>query len=236
MHSRMSQPARNRTVEEFKAAASGVLFASDVVGRGMDFPDIGLVVQVGLPSDKEQYVHRVGRTGRAGKLGRAVMVLIPEERRFVQKNPEFPIRNASLPDIEGTRSRQIIDQALANVPEAAKVQAYVSFLGFTKTLTKVHGLPAAGVVALANRYAASLGLASPPVLEAQTVGKMGLKGVPGLNVRSGGGGGGGGGGGRRGRGGGRGAGAGAGGGGGGGNGGGAPGGQPNKKRTFSKRD
>jgi len=96
MHSRMSQPARNKTVEEFKVAKSGVMFASDVVGRGMDFPDIGLVIQIGLPMDKEQYVHRVGRTGRAGKLGRAVMVLIPEEMKFVQKNPEFPMKTAGL--------------------------------------------------------------------------------------------------------------------------------------------
>lgn len=96
MHSRMSQPARNRTVEDFKVAKSGVMFASDVVGRGMDFPDIGLVVQIGLPSDSEQYVHRVGRTGRAGKLGRAVMILIPEEMRFVQKNPAFPMKTAGL--------------------------------------------------------------------------------------------------------------------------------------------
>ncbi|KAB5559609.1 P-loop containing nucleoside triphosphate hydrolase protein [Coniochaeta sp. 2T2.1] len=96
MHSRLSQPARNRTVEEFKVTTSGVMFASDVVGRGMDFPDISVVVQIGLPSDSEQYVHRVGRTGRAGKLGRAVMILIPEEMRFLQKNPEFPIKTASL--------------------------------------------------------------------------------------------------------------------------------------------
>lgn len=96
MHSRMSQPARNRTVEQFKEAKSGLLFASDVVGRGMDFPDISLVVQIGLPSDSEQYVHRVGRTGRAGKLGRAVMILIPEEMRFVEKNPKLPIKTASL--------------------------------------------------------------------------------------------------------------------------------------------
>jgi ATP-dependent RNA helicase MSS116 len=97
MHSRMSQPARNRTVEEFKVARSGVMFASDVVGRGMDFPDIGLVIQIGLPMDKEQYVHRVGRTGRAGKLGRAVMILkMPEEMKFVQKNPEFPMKPAAL--------------------------------------------------------------------------------------------------------------------------------------------
>ena len=87
----MSQPARSKTVEAFKKAGSGLLFASDVVGRGMDFPDIGLVVQVGIPMNKEQYVHRVGRTGRAGKTGRAVMILAPEEMIWLEKCPEFPI-------------------------------------------------------------------------------------------------------------------------------------------------
>lgn len=93
MQSRMAQAARTRTVEEFKATDRGLLFASDVVGRGMDFPDIDLVVQMGVPSDKEQYVHRVGRTGRAGKGGRAVIILAPEEMWFVKNNPEFPIEN-----------------------------------------------------------------------------------------------------------------------------------------------
>lgn len=94
MHSRMTQAQRTRTVEEFKATDRGIMFASDVVGRGMDFPDIGLVIQVGGPAEKEQYVHRVGRTGRAGKLdGRATMILTPEEMYFVKECPEFPIKN-----------------------------------------------------------------------------------------------------------------------------------------------
>jgi ATP-dependent RNA helicase MSS116 len=150
------------------------------------------------------------------------------------------------------------------VEETSKNQAYVSFLGFTKSMTKIHGLSPADLVAMANRYSASLGLAEPPVLEARTVGKMGLKGVPGLNVESGGAKGGRGGGGRGGFGGGPGRGAPGGGpgrgfggfggqapgggppgrasaraSGGFGDGaprGGAPGGQQNKKRTFSKRE
>ena len=93
MQSRMSQSQRTRTVEEFKETDRGLLFASDVVGRGMDFPDINLVVQIGVPGEKDQYVHRVGRTGRAGKVGEAVMVLAPEEMWFVHNNPEFPIKN-----------------------------------------------------------------------------------------------------------------------------------------------
>jgi len=185
MHSRLSQTQRNRTVEEFKAATSGLLFASDVVGRGMDFPDIGLVVQIGLPLDKEQYVHRVGRTGRAGKKGRAIMILIPDEMNFYRRNREFPIKQIKFdhPKAEAIPSEEIIAKALANVPDQTKSQAYIAFLGFTKTLKRVHGLDAPAVVQLANRFATlAMGMDEPPPVEASTVGKMGLKGVPGLII------------------------------------------------------
>jgi ATP-dependent RNA helicase MSS116 len=92
----MSQSARTQTSEAFRAAEKALLFASDVVGRGMDYPDVDLVVQVGLPMNSEQYVHRVGRTGRAGKGGRAVMILAPEEMGFIRKNPQFPIEKTEL--------------------------------------------------------------------------------------------------------------------------------------------
>ncbi|KAK0652391.1 P-loop containing nucleoside triphosphate hydrolase protein [Cercophora newfieldiana] len=187
MHSRMGQASRNRTVEEFKAATQGLLFASDVVGRGMDFPDIGLVVQIGLTTDKDQYVHRVGRTGRAGKTGRAVMIMTPEDMPFVRKNPQFPIKTVEFthPKAATIPSAEIIQKALEKVPLQTKEQAYVAFLGFTKALKKIHGLDAPLVVKLANRFSESLGLEEPPALEPSTVGKMGLKGVPGLTIKRG---------------------------------------------------
>jgi ATP-dependent RNA helicase MSS116 len=57
----------------------------------MDFPNVSLVVQLGLPSDSEQYVHRVGRTARAGRDGRAVIILFSNESFFVHTNPSLPI-------------------------------------------------------------------------------------------------------------------------------------------------
>ena len=69
IHSRKSQPQRTRVAEQFRAGSRMLLFTSDVSARGMDYPDVTAVVQVGLPSDKAQYVHRLGRTARAGKAG-----------------------------------------------------------------------------------------------------------------------------------------------------------------------
>lgn len=58
IHSRKSQSARNSAAEAFKSAKGGVLFSSDVTARGMDFPNVTSVIQVGLPASPEQYIHR----------------------------------------------------------------------------------------------------------------------------------------------------------------------------------
>lgn len=58
IHSRKSQSQRNAAAEAFKVAQSGILFSSDVTARGMDFPHVTTVVQIGLPANAEQYIHR----------------------------------------------------------------------------------------------------------------------------------------------------------------------------------
>jgi ATP-dependent RNA helicase MSS116 len=183
LHSRMSQPARTRTTNEFKDAPSGILFASDVVGRGMDFPNVGLVIQLGLPSSTEQYIHRVGRTARAGKDGRAVTILFENESFFVKVNPSLPIKPYPSPLTANLAEYQAqIDRALTYVDEEAKAKAYQAFLGYNKTYLKKLKLDSKGLVQLANQYARAMGCPEPPLIEKRVVGKMGLKGVPGLRI------------------------------------------------------
>jgi ATP-dependent RNA helicase MSS116 len=185
LHSRMSQPMRTRTTAAFKETNSGILFASDVVGRGMDFPNVGLVVQVGLPSSTEQYVHRVGRTARAGKDGRAVLVLFEKEAFFPKINRTLPIQPYPVdftPKLAAHESS--IQRAFMNVEEEAKAKAYQAFLGYNKTFLKKLQMQPADLVRVANAYAASMGCPEPPLMEKSTIGKMGLKGVPGLRIGS----------------------------------------------------
>ena len=78
LHSDMTQNQRRSAHAAF-AARGGVLVASDVIGRGVDFPDVSLVVQIGVAQDLDQVVHRVGRTGRAGRPGEAVTLLGTDE-------------------------------------------------------------------------------------------------------------------------------------------------------------
>jgi ATP-dependent RNA helicase MSS116 len=183
LQSRLSQNARTRTTNEFKAASAGLMFASDVIGRGMDFPNVSLVVQVGLPSNGEQYVHRVGRTARAGNEGRAVILLTQRESFFLKINKQLPISPYphNISGTADTAAGQVV-AAFDSVDEATRTKAYQAWLGFHKTFTKQLQLNNEGLVAAANDYAEAMGMPEPPLLDKQVVGKMGLRGVPGLNV------------------------------------------------------
>ncbi|WP_320674855.1 DEAD/DEAH box helicase [Prochlorococcus sp. MIT 1341] len=77
------QNQRERTVESLKNGRVNVLVATDVAARGLDVDRVGLVVNYDIPFDSEAYVHRIGRTGRAGRKGEAILFINPRERRFV---------------------------------------------------------------------------------------------------------------------------------------------------------
>lgn len=191
MHSRLSQSARTKTTTQFKEAASGIMFASDVIGRGMDFPNVDLIIQVGLPSNGEQYVHRVGRTARAGNDGRAIILLTQAESFFLRNNRHLPIKPHPQTDAinaDASSCADAVTQALYGVDEEVKQRAYSSFLGFFagSGLMKQLRLDKPGLVQLANEMAVKgMACPGPPPMDKKVVGKMGLKGVPGFNYGSG---------------------------------------------------
>ena len=69
IHGDMSQEARNQAAADFKAGIVPLLVATDVAARGLDIPDVEVVINYSFPLTVEDYVHRIGRTGRAGKAG-----------------------------------------------------------------------------------------------------------------------------------------------------------------------
>lgn len=79
IHGDMHQGARNRTITDFKANKYRILIATDVVGRGIDISDVTLIINYDVPEFSDDYVHRVGRTGRMGKEGVAYTFVTPEE-------------------------------------------------------------------------------------------------------------------------------------------------------------
>lgn len=80
----LPQAQRTRTLSAFRDGTIKTLVSTDVAARGIDVPDIELVIHADLPADRDTYVHRSGRTGRAGRTGRSVMLVAPRTRRRVE--------------------------------------------------------------------------------------------------------------------------------------------------------
>ncbi|MGB5445453.1 MAG: DEAD/DEAH box helicase [Psychromonas sp.] len=80
----MNQQVRERTIARLKSGGLDILVATDVAARGLDVERLSLVVNYDIPTDTESYVHRIGRTGRAGRKGKAILFAAPRERRLLK--------------------------------------------------------------------------------------------------------------------------------------------------------
>ncbi len=85
LHGGLSQAVRNRVLGAFRDGTMSVLVATDVAARGIHVDDVGLIVQVDPPKDHKDYLHRAGRTARAGEQGAVVMLALPHQRRMVTR-------------------------------------------------------------------------------------------------------------------------------------------------------
>jgi ATP-dependent RNA helicase MSS116 len=209
LHSKKTQGYRNRVSDEFRKATTGVLFTSDVSARGVDYPNVSHVIQFGMPENREQYIHRLGRTGRGGSKGKGWLVLQDWEATFLKelKGVDIP-RNDDLlakfteddiPEDSQTIIREVQRRVRGGdgVLSKSASAAYAAFLGYYKSQMKRMNMRSAEqLVDIANDFAFSSGFKEPPQLQKSTVSKMGLKGVHGLNIGAGDSGGRGGGGGR----------------------------------------
>ncbi len=82
IHGDLRQSQRMETLEAFKDGTLKLLVASDVAARGLDVPDVSHVLNFDVPSHAEDYVHRIGRTGRAGRKGETVMLVTPGDKKY----------------------------------------------------------------------------------------------------------------------------------------------------------
>ncbi|KAA3600046.1 MAG: DEAD/DEAH box helicase [Candidatus Scalindua sp. AMX11] len=102
LHGDMSQSQREKILIKFKKQMLNILVATDVAARGIDVQNLTHVINFSLPQDPESYVHRIGRTGRAGKGGNAITFITPEEYRklqFIKREAKTDIRKAKLPKV-----------------------------------------------------------------------------------------------------------------------------------------
>jgi len=105
----LNQAQRERCIEQMKSGKSSILVATDVVARGLDIPRISLVINYDLPGDNEAYVHRIGRTGRAGREGMSIAFVRPREM--------YSIRH-----YERLTSGTVLDYQLPNIQDIGKIR------------------------------------------------------------------------------------------------------------------
>ena len=104
------QQQRERTVENLREAKIDILVATDVAARGLDVPRITHVLNIDMPYDPESYVHRIGRTGRAGRKGDAILFMTPREKyllRAIEKATRQSVTQMQLPSLDSVNNRRI---------------------------------------------------------------------------------------------------------------------------------
>ncbi|MCA9522992.1 MAG: DEAD/DEAH box helicase, partial [Myxococcales bacterium] len=128
LHGDLNQAARERIIGRLRDKSVDVLIATDVAARGIDIEHIERVVNLDLPIDTETYVHRIGRTGRAGRKGVAISFITPGERRslsFLERKLDAPITHVPVPSdaqiASAHRSRLKASLIAAGATDAAEV-------------------------------------------------------------------------------------------------------------------
>ncbi|MGA1193134.1 MAG: DEAD/DEAH box helicase [Kiritimatiellia bacterium] len=127
LHGDMEQPARNKVMTGFRRGAFDLLVATDVAARGLDVADVTHVINYHIPFDSKSYIHRIGRTGRAGRKGIALTLVTPREFRqigFIERDTGSTMAAGNIPNRRALRLTRLarLKEKLANakvVKEAA---------------------------------------------------------------------------------------------------------------------
>jgi ATP-dependent RNA helicase DeaD len=156
------QQQRERTVARLKSGQIDILVATDVAARGLDVERIGHVVNYDVPYDTESYVHRIGRTGRAGRKGEAILFVAPRERnmlRAIERATRQVIEPMNLPTVDAVNALRItkFKQRVTETIAAADVKAFRPMIEQIEAET---GLPLIDIAAAL----ASLAQGSTPLL------------------------------------------------------------------------
>lgn len=138
LHGGMSQDQRDRVMKKFRAKKTDLLIATDVAARGLDVQHVSHVVNYDVPADSESYVHRIGRTGRAGRVGVAITLAEPREHRLL-RNIEFATKQTieilTVPTVADLRARKL-ELTRASLREAVLAGDLDSFRSVVESLSE----------------------------------------------------------------------------------------------------
>jgi len=154
IHGDYTQARRDEIMNKFKGHLLDVLIATDVAARGLDIKDVTHVINYSIPQHPDSYVHRIGRTGRAGKPGIAITLITPREYKYlrsIEKTARTTIDRKKLPspaDVVRARERNVID----DIGEIIKGHRHTGYLQTVKELLDTYGLSDIAAAALCAAY------------------------------------------------------------------------------------
>ncbi|MBS0213823.1 MAG: DEAD/DEAH box helicase [Proteobacteria bacterium] len=143
------QPQRERAIARLKDGQLDILVATDVAARGLDVDRISHVLNYDIPYDTESYVHRIGRTGRAGRKGEAIVFVAPRERgmlRAIERATRQPIEPMSLPSVEAVNDQRVA-KFLARITDALAGADLAVFRDLVARYENEHNVPAIEIAA-----------------------------------------------------------------------------------------
>jgi ATP-dependent RNA helicase DeaD len=149
LHGDIPQQQRERTIARLKAGQVDIVVATDVAARGLDVERISHVVNYDIPYDSQTYVHRIGRTGRAGRNGEAILFVAPRERnmlRIIERATQQSIEQMQLPSIADVNEQRILKfkETLANAVRSGEGKVFQPLI---EDIEREQNLPAVELAA-----------------------------------------------------------------------------------------
>jgi ATP-dependent RNA helicase DeaD len=155
MHGDMNQAQREQTVRRLRSGQVEIVVATDVAARGWDVERIGMVVNYDIPYDTESYVHRIGRTARAGREGKALLFVTPRQKRMLREIEKYtgqriePVKAPSKADVAARRVALFKERILKTLEE----EDLELYLNLVEELAGESGCDMAEIAAAAARLA-----------------------------------------------------------------------------------
>jgi ATP-dependent RNA helicase DeaD len=134
LHGDMKQMMRDRVMSKFRSGKLEVLVATDVAARGIDVDDIDAVFNYDMPQDDEYYVHRIGRTARAGRAGQAFTFVVGKEFRTIKEIERYTktkivnIKIPSMKDVEEIRTNTLVNEIKAVIDDEKDLKKYTDIV------------------------------------------------------------------------------------------------------------
>ena len=150
LHGDLTQTQRDRVMKKFREGRLDILIATDVAARGLDIDNVQYVINYDIPQDPESYVHRIGRTGRAGNTGVALTFILPREFRqlkLIERVARTRIRRRELPTTTDVLEHQR-EQIISKMQSLLEIDDYADYMPIVTALSKEYEVEEIAAAAL----------------------------------------------------------------------------------------